>query len=151
MGDLHDVTMSEWIAYLGSEILRAPPAVVIPTAILLSLVLIRLVLALPSRPGAVVDNGLEREARRWIGDRIEEHLEVLAEAYGEAGAGTDQDDPPPGFTMTIESFIADVLLRELDQVGFDIDLRGAVREFVVLHRAEIYEDMTTRIQKLRAV
>lgn len=131
---------------MENEILQAPPEVVIATAIFLFLLLIRLLLALPDRPGAVADDGLEAEARRWIGDRIDEHVNVLAEAYGEAGTRAEQDDLPPSFAMTIESFIADVLLRELDSEGFDIDLRGAVREFAVLHRAEIYGDVTARIR-----
>jgi hypothetical protein len=142
--------MPERIAYLENEILRVPPEVVIAAAIFLFLVLIRLLLALPERPGAVADDGLEAEARRWIGDRIDEHVDVLAEAYGEAGMRAEPDELPPGFAMTIESFIADVLLRELDTEGFDVDLRAAIREFAVLHREEIYEDVTIRTRKVLA-
>jgi hypothetical protein len=40
--------------------------------------------------------------------------------------------------------------RALDSKDFDADLRGAVREFAVLHRAEICEDVTTRTRKYLA-
>ncbi len=142
--------MPELITYLGNEILGAPPGFVIPAAIFLVLVLIRLTLTLPDRRGTVTDDGLEAEARRWIGERIDEHVDALAKAYGEPSMRAEPDDLPPGFAMTIESFIADVLLRELDSASFDVDLRVAVREFAVLHRAEIYEDVTTRIGKVLA-
>jgi hypothetical protein len=142
--------MPEWIVYLENEILRAPPEVMIAAAIFLFLVLIGLLLALPERPGAVADDRLEAEARRWIGDRIDEHVDLLAEAYGEAGMRAEPDELPPGFAMTIESFIGDVLLRELDSEGFDVDLRAAVREFAVLHREEIYEDVATRTRRVLA-
>jgi hypothetical protein len=142
--------MRDWMAHLESAILQAPPGVAIVAAIFLFVVVIRLVLALPERPATVTDDGLEAEARRWIGERIDEHVDVLADAYGEDGMCTEPDDLPPGFALTIESFIGDVLLRELDSEGFDVDLRGAVREFAVLHRAEIYEDVTTRIRKVLA-
>jgi hypothetical protein len=142
--------MQNWIAYLEGEILRAPPEVVIVIAIFLFLFLVRLLLALPERPGVGTDDGLEAEARRWIGERIDDHVDVLAKTYGEAGMRAEPDDLPPGFALTIESFIADVLLRELASEDFDVDLRGAVREFAVLHRAAIYEDVTTRIRKALA-
>lgn len=139
--------MLEQISELLDEVLQAPPEIVLPAAIFLVLVLIRLALALPERPRAVAYDGREAEARRWIDDRIDEHVGVLAEAYGEAGLRAAQDEPPQSFDMTVESFIAQVLERELDADGFDIDLRAAVREFIVLHRAELYEDVTTRARK----
>jgi hypothetical protein len=142
--------MLEQISSLQSEILRAPPEIIVPIGILLFLILIRLVLALPDSTAAATDDGLEMEARRWFGDRIDEHVEVLAEAYGSAGMRAEQDELPPGFALTIESFIADVL-RELDSRDYDVDLRAGVREFAVLHRAEIYEDVTVRTRKYRAV
>ena len=141
--------MLEQISSLQSEILRAPPEVIVPIGIFLFLILVRLVLALPDSAPAVADHGLEAEARRWFGDRIDEHVNLLAEAYGEAGMRAEQDDLPPGFALTIESFIADVL-RELDSKDCDVDLRAVVREFAVLHRAEIYEDVTIRTRKYLA-
>jgi hypothetical protein len=137
--------MPEPIASLAHEILRAPPAVLAAVAVLL--VLIGLLLA---RRGAGEDDDLETAARRWIGDRIDEHVDALAEAYGEAGLRADPDELPPGFAMRIELFIAEVLLRELDAEGFDVELRAAVREFAVLHRAKIYEDVTNRTRKALA-
>lgn len=142
--------MLEKISYLRDEIVQAPPEVVLPAAIFLFLVLIRLALALPGRPRALEDDVLEAEARRWIDARIEEHVDVLAEAYGETGIRAEPDELPPGFAMTVESFIAEVLLRERDSEGFDVDLAEAVREFVVLHRAELYEGVTTRTREYLA-
>jgi hypothetical protein len=142
--------MLDQISSLQNEILRTPPEIVVPAGIFLSLLLIRLVLALPDSSPAVADHGLEAEARRWIAERIDEHVDVLAGAYGEAGMRLEQDDLPPGFALTIESFIAEVLTRELDSKDFDADLRAAVREFAVLHRAEIYEDVTARTRKYLA-
>ena len=139
--------MLEQIAHLQDEILQAPPEVVVPVALVLFVLLIRLVPALPGRPRAVEDDGLEAEARRWIDDRIDEYVDVLAEAHGEAGTPAEDDELPPGFAATIESFIAEVLLRERDQEDFDVDLGVAVREFVVLHRAELYEDVTARVRE----
>ena len=141
--------MLEQISYFQSEILRAPPEVVVPIGIFLFLILILLVLALPESSPAVADYGLEAEARRWFGDRIDEHVDILAEAYGEAGMCAERDELPPGFALTIESFIADVL-RELDSRDCDVDLRAVVREFAVLHRAEIYEDVTNRTRQYLA-
>jgi hypothetical protein len=148
--NIEDTAMSEWVAHLGDAILRAPPAIVIPVAIVLFLSLIRLVLALPEHPGTAPGDGHEAAARRWIDDRIDEHVEVLVEAYRAAGASPEPDELPPGFAMTIEAFIADVLLRELDSDGFDIDLRAAVREFAVLHREAIYQDVAARIRNALA-
>jgi hypothetical protein len=137
--------MPEQIAHLAHEVLRAPPSVLAAAAALL--VLIGLVLA---KRRAFSDDDLETAARRWIGARIDEHVDALAEAYGEAGLCADPDDLPPGFAIRIELFIAEVLLRELDAEGFDVDLRAAVREFAVLQRAEIYEDVTKRTRKALA-
>jgi len=145
-----DEKMLDQLSHLQDQILGAPPEVVVPTGIFLFLVLIRLVLALPDPSPVAAQRRLEAEARRWIADRIDEHVDVLAEAYGEAGMRGEQDDLPRGFVLTVESFIAEVLMRALDAKDFDGDLRAAVREFAVLHRAEIYEDVTTRTRKYLA-
>jgi hypothetical protein len=141
--------MLERLAYWENEILRAPE-VVVPAAIFLFVVLIGLVRGLRRRTRAVEHNGVEVEARRWVGDRINEHVDVLAEAYSEASAHAEQDELPSDFAATIESFIAEVLLRERDSEGFDVDLSTAVREFVVLHRAELYEDVINRTREYLA-
>ncbi len=92
--------MLEKIAYLQNEILRAPLEVVVPAAIFLFVVLIGLVLGLWGRTRTVEHHDLEAEARRWIGDRIDEHINVLAEAYG--GASASHEELPPDFVATIE-------------------------------------------------
>lgn len=136
--------MREQIASLQNQILEAPPEVVVAAAIFLFAVLVRLVFALPVGPRAVEEDDLEAEARRWIDDRIDDYVEVFADAYGDAGTAAAPDDLPLGFAATIESFIAEVLLRERDAEELDLDLGVAIREFVVLHRAEVYEDVTDR-------
>lgn len=135
--------ISDW----QQEILRAPPQIVVPAAIFVLLMLIRVELALPRRAVPEPDDGLEAEARRWIGERIDEHVEDLEEAYGAIGLEAEEDDLPPGFALRIESFIADMLPRDLDAKGFDLDLRSAIRELAVLHRAAIYEDVVTRTRE----
>ena len=50
----------------------------------------------------------------------------------------------------IEAFIGSVLLRQLDSADLDSDLRAAVRDFAVLHRARICEDVVTRTRKYLA-
>ena len=142
--------MLEQVSYWRDEILQAPPELVVPAAMFLFLVLIRLALALPGRRRALEDDGLEAEARRWINARVDDYVDVLAEAYGETGTRAEPDELPPGFAMTVESFIAEVLLRERGSDGFGVDLAEAVREFVVLHRAELYEDVTTRTREYLA-
>ncbi|HEX6141727.1 MAG TPA: hypothetical protein VFZ01_03345 [Geminicoccaceae bacterium] len=136
--------MLEQIAHWQDELLRAPPEVVVPAAIFLIVLLLRLALAVPGRSRSPGDDGLEAEAWRWINERIDEHVDELAEAYAGAGPGGNDDELPPGFAPTIESFIAEVLLREQDADDVDVDLRAAVREVLVLHRAELYEDVAMR-------
>lgn len=126
------------------QLLRAPPEVVVPAAVFLFVLLIRLAFAVPGRSRSSHDDGLEAEAWAWINDRIDEHVDELAEAYAEAGPGENDDELPPGFAPTIESFIAEVLLREQGLDDVDVDLRAAVRELLVLHRAELYEDVAMR-------
>ena len=139
--------MLDQISDLQSAILGAPPEVTVPAGIFILWILIRLLRDLPHSSPAVADQSLEPEARLWIADRIDQHVEILAEAYGEAGMQGEPDDLPPGFALKIESFIAEGLLRELDAEDFDADLRAAVREFAVLQRADIYEDVITRIRQ----
>jgi hypothetical protein len=139
--------MLEKITYLQDEILRAPPEVMVPAAIFLFVVLIGLVLGLRGHTRTVEQHGLEAEARRWIGDQIDEHIDVLAEAYRKARAPAAHEELPPGFVSTIETFIAEVLLRKRDAEDSDLDLVEAVREFVVLHRPELYEDVTSRTRE----
>jgi hypothetical protein len=141
--------MLERIAYWQDEILRAPE-VVVPAAIFLFVVLVGLVRGLRRRTRGVEHNGVEAEARRWVGDRINEHVDVLAEAFSETSADAEHDELPSDFAATIESFIAEVLLREQDSEDLDVDLGTAVREFVVLHRAELYEDVINRTREYLA-
>ena len=139
--------MLEQVAEVQSAILQAPPEIVIPAAMFLLLVVVPLLLALPERQRAAPGDRLEAAARRWIGDRIDQHVEALAAAYGGAAAGSDSDDMPPGFAMTNELFIAEGLLRAVDSEGFDVELRTAVRAFAVLHREDIYQDVMMRTRK----
>jgi len=106
--------------------------------------------SVPAASPAVADRALEAQVRRWIADRVDEHVDGLAEAYGEAGMRMTPADLPPGFALTIESLIAEGLLRELDAEDFDAELRAAVREFAVLQRAEIYGDVITPTRKYLA-
>jgi hypothetical protein len=143
--------MLDQISHLQNRLLAASPEVVVPAVILLFLVLIRLMRVLPEASPAAADRALEARVRRWIADRIDERVDGLAEAYGEAGMRAAPDDLPPGFALTIESFIAEGLLRELDAEGCDAELRAAVRELAVLQRAEIYGDVIARTRKYLAV
>ena len=72
--------MLEKIAYLQNQILGAPPEVVVPAAIFLFVVMVGLVLGLRGRTRILERHCLEAEARRWIGDRIDEYVNVLAKA-----------------------------------------------------------------------
>ena len=142
--------MLEKIVYLQNEVLGAPPEIALPAAIFLFVVLIGLMLGRGGRTQTVDNTGLEAKVRRWIGDRIAEHISILAEAYGDARASAELAELPPGFAETIETFIAEVLHRERDAGHRDVDLGEAVREFVVLHRAEIYDDVTARTREYLA-
>jgi hypothetical protein len=139
--------MLEKIVYLAGEILRAPPEVLVPAAIFVLVVLVGLVLPMAKRTHAVEPDGVDAEARRWIDEQIDEYVDTLAEAYGKVRTHAEHDELPPSFAATIESFIAEVLLRDRDSEDFDFDLGMAVREFVVLHREQIYEDVATRIRE----
>jgi hypothetical protein len=134
-----------------SDWLDAPPEILVPATIFLFFILIGMVLALRRPSVRESDDGLEAKARYWINARIEEHIEDLASAYVAIGVPGDEDDLPPGFALTINSFIADSLQRNLDGTDFDLDLRSAIRAFVVLHRAEIYQDVVTHSRKHLAV
>ena len=138
--------ISDW----QQQILEGPPEVVVPAAVFVFLILIRVALALP-RPIVPELDGLEEEARHWISERIDEHVEDLTAAYVAIGVQAEEDDLPPGFALRIDSFIAGLLQRDLDAKDVDLDLRSAIREFVVLHRAEIYEDVVTRTREHLAV
>lgn len=137
--------MPDHSALLQNLTLQAGAEVVVPAAIFLVIVLIGLVLT--RRTSIVEDDGLEAEARRWIEDRIDEHVDSLADAYGEAGTGADADELPPAFAASIESFIAEILLPQRDGAEVDLDLGLAIREFVVLRRAELYEEVATRTRR----
>jgi hypothetical protein len=134
--------MAEHLASLGNWSLAASGEAWGALALLMAL--FGLVLARSGRTSE--DDGLEAEARRWILGRIDQHVDVLAEAYGEGGRRSSVDELPPGFAATIESFIAEVLLHERG-ADLDVDLSMAIREFVVLHRAEVYADVAIRIRK----
>jgi hypothetical protein len=95
MEDAENERMLERITYWQDEIFRAPE-VVVPTAIFLFVVLIGLVRGL-RRTRVVEHNGVEVEARRWVGDRLNEHVDVLAEAYSEASPHAEHDELPSDF------------------------------------------------------
>jgi len=139
--------MLEEISDWQHELLEAPPEILVPAAIFVFLTLIGVALALrrPDAPGS--DDGLEAEARHWINERIAEHVEELASAHVAIGVQADEDDLPPGFALRINSFIADLLQHDLDAEDIDLDLRSAIREFVVLHRAQIYADVVTHTRE----
>lgn len=139
--------ISDW----QQEILEAPPEILVPAAIFVFFILIRVALALPRPAVPELDDGLEAEARHWISERINEHVEDLAAAYVAIGVQAEENDLPPGFALRIDSFIADLLQRDLAAKDVDLDQRLAIREFVVLHRAEIYEDVVTRTREHLAV
>ena len=130
---------------------RDPAEVVVWAALALVLALIGVALGRSGRAGAGDDDDLEAEARRWIKGRIDEYVSILAEVYGgEAVRCSDADELPPGFAAAIECFIAEVLLHQGDRAEIDVDLSVAIREFVVLHRAELYGDVIDRTREYLA-
>jgi hypothetical protein len=84
-------------------------------------------------------------ARRFIGTKIDEHAEALAQRYHEACEQDAGGDRVPGScARAIEAFIGDVLLHDiaLEHPG----LGPAVREVVTLEREHVYALVLARIE-----
>ena len=139
--------MTEIISSLQNWNIPAPAELVVPVAVFTFIMLIAIVLSRTGRTHVVRRDDLEAEARRWVEDRIDDYAHILAEASSKAGTSARADELPPGFGVTVETFIAEVLQRERDGANFDIDLSVAVREFIVLHRAELYEYVAARTRR----
>ncbi len=86
----------------------------------------------------------EAEAKRFIDARIEAHLDELAQKYLATGSRPEAD-PSPRFADEIETFIADVVLRDAPAAVDDLDVLEAVRELVVLERAYLYDRILARV------
>lgn len=94
---------------------------------------------LARRSGSDDDVGSDPAAlgKRYIDVKIEKHIDALAARYAERTAASGREDPER-FRPEIESFIALVLERDLDE-SEDAELRDSVREVLVLQREYVYD------------
>jgi hypothetical protein len=110
-----------------------------------------LLLALLMR-GSRPENGVASDdtmlGKRYIDAEIDEHIGALAARYAEIAAAAGHDDPDR-FRLEVESFIAQVLERDLDGPEA-AELRDSVREVLVLEREYVYDRVFASIQAHRA-
>jgi hypothetical protein len=86
--------------------------------------------------------------KRYIDAEIDGHIGALAARYAEMTAASGHDDPDR-FRLEVESFIAQVLERDLDEPEA-AELRDSVREVLVLEREYVYDRVFARIRAHRA-
>lgn len=119
-----------------------PPEIMVALATFVTVFLVARLAMGSGRDGRDFDP--EAEARRFIERRIDEHLDELARRYLETGSEPEAD-PSPRFGEEIETFIADVVLRDAPVAVDDEDVLAAVRELVVLERAYVYDQVLARV------
>jgi hypothetical protein len=86
--------------------------------------------------------------KRYIDAEIDGHIGALAARYAEMTAASGHDDPDR-FRLEVESFIAQVLERDLDEPEA-AELRDSVREVLVLEREYVYDRVFACIRAHRA-
>jgi hypothetical protein len=123
-----------------------------PTELLVaSGIVLVVLLALLARRSASANGAASDETalgRRYIDAAIDEHLAALAARYAQIMVASGHDDPER-FRLEVESFIAQVLQRDLDEPEA-AELRDCVRELLVLEREYVYDRVFARIQAHRA-
>ena len=93
-----------------------------------------------------------RRARRYVDDKIDEHLEELTDRFVRTQDGKSQPgDHRTGddrFAPEIEAFIGDVLERDEASPHPDGNLMDvSVREFLVLEREYVYQRILDRVHQ----
>lgn len=86
--------------------------------------------------------------KRYIDAEIDQHAGALAARYADISAASGHEDPER-FRLEVESFIAQVLERDLDEPEA-AELRDSVREVLVLEREYVYDRVFARIRAHRA-
>ena len=114
------------------------------------IVLVLLLALLMRRSG--LENGAASDetalGKRYIDAEIDGHIGALAARYAEMTAASGHEDPER-FRLEVESFIAQVLERDLDEPEA-AELRDSVREVLVLEREYVYERVFARIRAHQA-
>jgi hypothetical protein len=124
-----------------------PAELLVASGIVVTLLLLLALLMRGS--GAESDAGSDETVlgKRYIDAEIDEHIDGLAARYAEIAEAAGHDDPDR-FRLEVESFIAQVLERDLDETGA-AELRDSVREVLVLEREYVYDRIFASIQAHR--
>jgi hypothetical protein len=114
-------------------------------------IVLAMLLALLARRSGSANRAASDETalgRRYIEAEVDEHIPALAARYAQIMAASGHDDPER-FRLEVESFIAQVLQRDLDEPEA-AELRDCVRELLVLEREYVYDLVFARIRAHRA-
>ena len=123
-----------------------PAELLVASGIVLVLLLALLMRRSGSENGAASDE--TALGKRYIDAEIDGHIGALAARYAEMTAASGHEDPER-FRLEVESFIAQVLERDLDEPEA-AELRDSVREVLVLEREYVYDRVFARIRAHRA-
>jgi len=123
-----------------------PPELLVSSAIAAMLLLA--LLARRRAAGRLAAADESAPGKRYIEAEIAAHIGALAGRYAEITAAAGHDDPER-FRLEVESFIAEVLERDLD-VPEAAELRDSVREVLVLEREYVYERVFAGIRAHQA-
>jgi hypothetical protein len=131
---------------MSIELLGASPVeLFVASGIVLAVLLALLARRSVSANGAASDE--TALGKRYIDAEIDAHVGTLAARYAEMTAALGHDDPDR-FRLEVESFIAQVLERDLDEPEA-AELRDSVREVLVLEREYVYDRVFARIRAHR--
>ena len=133
-----------WRSRLGW--IAMPTELLVASGIVLVVFLALLLRRAGSGDGALSDETVQ--GKRYIDGEIDQHVAELAARYAEMAAASGQV-APERFRLEVESFIARVLERDLDEPDA-AELRDSVREVLVLEREYVYDQVFARIRAHRA-